>query len=455
MEPYDLAVIGGGPGGYVAAIRAGQLGLRTVCIDKRNTLGGTCLNVGCIPSKALLHATQQYADWRHALDNWVTCSHLQVDLTRLMLQKEQIVKGLVDGVASLIKKYKVDWIVGEAHLASPHKVRIGDSIIQAKNIILATGSSSIPLPFLPFDEKRVVSSTGALELKEIPKRLLVVGAGVIGVELASVYQRLGSEVTIVEMLEQICPAMDAAVSKALLQILKKQGITFHLGVKVTAGSVNNKEVSLTVQGQKMVADIALVSIGRRPYSEGLGLAELGIQTTAKGFVQVDGSFRTSQPHIYAIGDLIDGVMLAHRASEEGAAVAELIAGHRPRVNYVAIPNVIYTHPEVAAVGLTEAEAKDAGLQIVVGTFPMRANSRARCTGELDGLVKVIGEKATGRLLGMHIIASQASEMIGEGVIAMDRKATLQQIANASHAHPTLSEAIKEACLAALGSPIHL
>lgn len=463
-QSYDLAVIGAGPGGYVAAIRASQLGLKTICIDKRPTLGGTCLNVGCIPSKALLHASHQFAGVQEAIrEKWMESKGVSVNFARMMRRKEEAVKGLVDGVAGLFRKYKVEWAVGEARLISANQMEIVGAdkrVIEAKNILLATGSESIPLPFLPFDEVRVVSSTGALALQKVPEKLLIVGAGVIGVELASVYRRLGSEVTMIEMLEQICPAMDPAISKMLLQILMKQGIDFHLGAKVTAGKVGKDRVKVTVytadkQEKEFSADVVLVSVGRKPRSQGLGLAEAGVNLDAKGFVNVDGEFRTNIPSIYAIGDLIEGVMLAHRASEEGTVVAELLVGAKPTVNYMAIPNVIYTHPEVAAVGLTEPEAREAGLEVKVGTFPMRANSRSRCTGEVEGLVKVVGDGNTGRLVGMHMITSNASEMIGEGVIAIDRKATVEQVAHASHAHPTQCEAIKEACLALLGHTIHL
>lgn len=463
-QSYDLAVIGAGPGGYVAAIRASQLGLKTICIDKRPTLGGTCLNVGCIPSKALLHASHQFAGVQEAIsEKWMESKGVSVNFAQMMRRKEEAVKGLVEGVAGLFRKYKVEWALGEARLASANQVEMigaDKRIIEAKNILLATGSESIPLPFLPFDEVRVVSSTGALALPKVPAKLLVVGAGVIGVELASVYRRLGSEVTIVEMLEQICPAMDPTISKTLLQILKKQGMNFHLGAKVTAGKMGQDGVQLTVQTtdkqeQIFTADVVLVSIGRKPLTQGLGLADVGVVVDTKGFVTVDGEFRTTVPNIYAIGDIIEGVMLAHRASEEGTAVAELLAGARPCVHYMAIPNVIYTHPEVAAVGLTEPEAREAGLDVKVGSFPMRANSRSRCTGEVEGVVKAIGDGDSGRLVGMHIIASNASEMIGEGVIALERRATVEQVAHASHAHPTQCEAIKEACLAVLGHTIHL
>jgi len=455
---YDVAVVGGGPGGYVAAIRAAQLGLRTVCIDKRDTLGGTCLNVGCIPSKTLLHTSEMYSYLEHdALEEGIACQKLHLDFPKMMQRKEAIVKGLVDGIAGLFKGNKVDHLIGSAAFVSPHLLEVTHGSqkneVEAAHIILATGSEPIALPSLTFDEKRIVSSTGALSLAKVPKKMSVIGAGVIGVELASVYRRLGAEVTVIEMLDHICPAMDHAVSRLLLKILEKQGLSFLLSSQVVGAEVKPKHVSLSVKGPNgeaaIEADVVLVAVGRRPYTDGLGLDKAGINKTSKGFVLVDGMFRTNVPHIYAIGDLIEGVMLAHRASEEGVAVAEIIAGKHPHVNYMAIPNVIYTSPEVAAVGLTEQEAKEAGLNITVGTSAFKANARARCVGKTEGFVKVIGEKSSDRLVGMHIVGANASEIIGEGVIAMETKATLTQIAYASHAHPTMSESIKEAAVETL------
>jgi len=460
---YDIAVIGSGPGGYVAAIRAAQLGFKTVCIEKEPTLGGTCLNIGCIPSKALLYSSESYQFMeKYAPQHGIEASGLQIDFPQMMKRKTEVVSTLVQGVAGLFKKNNVARVFGVAKLINGHEIEVvsekGTERIQAKNIILATGSESIQLPFLPFDEKIVLSSTGALSLPKIPKKMVVIGAGVIGVELASVYARLGTEVIIVEMLDRICPAMDAAISKALLQILKKQGLQFYLNAEVTGADLKTKTPSINIifEGKEMSieADCVLVAVGRRPYHKGLELDQAGVKVSSKGFVEVNQNFQTAVPSIFAIGDLIEGVMLAHRASEEGIAVVEHLAGLSGHINYLAIPNVIYTHPEAAAVGLTEQEAKDAQLNVFTGTCLFKANSRARCVGDTDGLVKIIGDKDSGRLIGLHIVGSKASEMIGEGVIAIDKKATVSEIAYASHAHPTLSEAIKEAALNALGHAIH-
>lgn len=463
MEKFDVAVIGAGPGGYVAAIRAAKLGLSVVCIDKRSTLGGTCLNVGCIPSKSLLYSSEVYAHLLHEGDELgIKTKALSPDLAQMMSRKDKVVESLVNGIASAFKKNQVTRVEGEASFVSPGHINIKtdaeDKVIEAKYFIIASGSEPIELPFLKFGG-RVISSTEALSLASIPKKLLVIGAGVIGVELASVYNRLGSSVTIVEMLPKICPANDEAISKQLLQVLKKQGIEFHLGAKVKSGKVHDALVSLEVETEQgaleLAADICLVAVGRRPHTNSLNLAALGIQPDSKGFIPVDANFRTACPNVFAIGDLIEGPMLAHKASEEGSAVAELIAGLKPHVNYLAIPNVVYTNPEVAAVGLTEAEAKAMGFDLIVGLCSFKANSRARCMGATEGMVKVVGDKKTGRLLGLHIIGPSASEMIGEGVIALQKKATVEEIAFSSHAHPTLSEAILEACQAALGRAIHL
>ena len=453
---YDVAVIGAGPGGYVAALRAAQLGLSVVCIEKEKSVGGTCLNVGCIPSKTLLHTTEYYAWLRDGSQEMgIISQEPSVDFEKMMQRKDQVIQGLVQGIHGLFKRSGVTHVEGLAHFVNPHQVEVsqktGSQLIRANAFILATGSEPTPLPFAPFDEKVILSSTGALSLPSVPKKMVVIGGGVIGVELASVYKRLGSDVTVVEMLDRICPTLDDAISKALLQILKKQGINFLLGAKVSEIKRDPKGgASIVLEPlQKLEADVVLVAIGRRPYSQSLGLAEIGVNLN-RGFVTVDGNFHTSVPHIYAIGDLIDGPMLAHRASDEGRVVAEIIAGRASKMNYMTIPNVIYTHPEVASVGLTEAEAKAMNLSCVVGTASFRANARARCNGYAEGFVKVIGAGPELTLVGMHIIGPQASELIAEGVIAIEKRATLMDIANAPHAHPTLSETIKEACEAALG-----
>lgn len=447
-EKYDIAIIGAGPGGYVAALHAAKYGFKTVCIDKRKELGGTCLNVGCIPSKALLQSSEAYAFIQKQAENHgINTSNLSFDLPHMMQRKEEIVAGLVKGIEGLFQRNQITSITGKAHFISPHEIKVSEQHIEAKYFIIATGSEPIALPFLPFDEKKVLSSTGALSLSHTPKTMAVIGAGVIGVELASVYSRLGSEVTIVEMLDHICPAMDAAVSKNLLSLLKKQGMTFRLSTQVNSADLSKDPITLELSEGTLDAEVVLVAVGRKPYTQGLGLEEIGITTTKKGFIPVNQCFRTKHSHIFAIGDVIEGMMLAHLASDEGVAVVDLIAGKRSAINYLAIPNVIYTHPEVAALGVTEQQAKDLGISIKTGISQFRANPRARCSGDMDGFVKVIGDKATDRLIGMHIIGAHASELIGEGVMAIEKKMTLKEIAYASHAHPALAETIKEAALA--------
>ncbi len=454
----DVAVIGAGPGGYVAAIRAAQLGLKTVCIEKGPTLGGTCLNVGCIPSKALLHSSELF--WKlqtHGKEEGIEFTGLNCNFKQMQKRKEEIVSGFVKGIDGLFKKNKIERIEGAAHFKSPNEIDVGGKTISAKHIILATGSEPVELPFLPFDEKRVVSSTGALAFEKVPKKLLIVGAGIIGVELGSVYRHLGAEVVFLEFLDRICPSFDRALSKALEKSLTAQGLQFHLSHKVLKADLGS--LRLTAQGPSsetaFEGDAVLVCVGRRPNTKGLGLDAAGIKMDGRGFVVTDANFRTSQPHIFAIGDLVEGPMLAHKASDEGVAVAEFIAGHRPDIDMLSIPSVAYTYPEVAAVGLTQEEALSRGLQIKASQFPFKANSRARCTGEDEGFVKLISDAASGRLLGAHIIGPHASELIAEAVLAVRLRASVAQIAETSHAHPTLAEAIKEAALMAGPGAIHL
>lgn len=458
-DRYDIAVIGAGPGGYVAAIRAAQLGFKTVCIDKHQALGGTCLNVGCIPSKTFLQATELYYHLQHqGKEQGMEWSGLSLDFSKLMERKSQVVKSLSDGVAGLFLRHNVISLQGTAEFIDPNRLRIHSQEdhsleIEASSILIATGSQPIALPDLPFDERQIVSSTGVLSLPSIPERLIVVGAGVIGVELASVYSRLGSQVFIIEMLDHICPTLDSALSNQLLRVLQKQGMQFFLSSRVISAAIQPDEVivmaDLNGEARKMSANVVLVAVGRRSYTEGLHLERVGIQTDRKGFIVVDPHFCTTQPNIYAIGDVIEGAMLAHRASAEGVAVVEALKGEKAKVDYLAIPNVIYTYPEVASVGLTEQEARQAGLDLMMGTSFFRGNPRARCSGETEGFVKVIGDKPSGHLVGMHILGPHASELISEGMLAIQKRALVRDLADAPQAHPTLSEAIKEAALEAL------
>lgn len=463
-EQYDVAIIGAGPGGYVAAIRAAQLGFKTVCIDKHIALGGTCLNVGCIPSKTLLQGTELLFHLQHqGKELGIECAGLHLSFSTLMERKKKVVKGLNEGIFTLFRQHEITSLQGVAEFIDSHRLRVTSNQgakqeIEASHILIATGSEPISLPNIPFDERQIVSSTGALSLTKVPDRLIVVGAGVIGVELASVYSRLGSQVTILEMMDHICPMLDHALSKQLLKGLQKQGIQFSLSSRILTALVQPDEVAITadINGkmENISAHVVLVAVGRRPYTSGLQLERVGIQTDKKGFIVVDHHFKTSLPHVYAVGDVIEGVMLAHRASAEGVAVVESWKEKSVTVDYLVIPNVIYTYPEVATVGLTEEEGRKAGIDLMIGNSFFRGNARARCSGETEGFVKIVGDKRTGRLIGMHILGPHASELISEGMLAMQMKAKVKDIADAPQAHPTLSEAIKEASLDALGRAIH-
>ena len=459
---FDVLVIGAGPGGYVAAIRAAQLGLKTACAESRETLGGTCLNVGCIPSKALLHASELFEEAAHGtLAKWgVKAQGVELDLDVMHGTRREAVQGLTGGIEFLFKKNKVEWLKGLATFESADTVRVADRTVRAKNIVIATGSSVTQLPGVPVDQQRIVDSTGALEFAEVPEHLVVIGGGVIGLELGSVWKRLGARVTVVEFLEQILPGMDAEVRKESNKIFKKQGFELRLSTKVSGAELRDGGVALTVEpaaggtAETLDASHVLVAIGRRPNTEGLGLEKAGLQTNNKGQVEIDHDFRTSVPNIWAIGDVAPGPMLAHKAEDEGIAVAENIAGQTGIVNHDVIPSVVYTMPEIAGVGLTEEQAREHG-EIKVGKFPMMANSRAKTNREPEGFVKVIADAKSDRVLGVWIIASLGGTMIAQAAQAMEFGATSEDIAYTCHAHPTHSEALKEAAMAVTGKPIHI
>jgi dihydrolipoamide dehydrogenase len=459
---FDVLVIGAGPGGYVAAIRAAQLGLKTACAEAGETLGGTCLNVGCIPSKALLHASELYeAAKSGTLAGFgVNLGEVGIDLGAMHGQRLDAVKGLTGGIEYLFKKNKIEWLKGRAAFTGTDSVSVGGRTVRAKNIVIATGSSVTPLPGVTIDHQRILDSTSALELAEVPKHLVVVGGGVIGLELGSVWRRLGAKVTVVEFLDQILPGMDGEVRKEAAKLFARQGFTIRTSTKVTAAKANAKGVTLTVEPaaggatETIEADRVLVAIGRRPNTEGLAFDKAGLAVNKRGQIETDGRFATSVPGIWAIGDVIPGPMLAHKAEDEGVAVAENIAGQIGIVNHDVIPSVVYTMPEIAGVGLTEEQAKDKGA-IKVGKFPMMANSRARTNHDTDGFVKVIADAKSDRVLGVWIVASVAGTMIAQAAQAMVFGATSEDIAYTCHAHPTHSEAIKEAAMAVRGKPIHL
>ena len=468
-DAYDLIVIGGGPGGYVAAIRAGQLGLKTAIVEKRGALGGTCLNVGCIPSKALLQSSHHYhmaaTEFEH---HGIIAKGLSLDLKVMMGRKDKVVSDLTQGVEFLMKKNKVDYVIGEGTIKAagevvitPPKKGAKKQTLKTDNILIATGSDVAPLPGVKIDEKQIVSSTGALDLKTVPKTLCVVGAGVIGLELGSVWRRLGAKVTVVEFLDHILPGMDAEVSKQMQRTLKKQGIEFKLSTKVTGAKTAKAGVTLTTEpvagGKKetMKTEIVLAAIGRLPFTNGLGVDKAGVEMDDRGFVKVDEDFQTNVEGIFAIGDVIGGAMLAHKAEDEGVVCVEVMAGQSGHIDYDSIPGIVYTWPEVASVGKTEEQLKDAGVKYNVGKFPFTANSRARCNADTDGFVKILADAATDAVLGCHIIGPEAGDLIQEVVVAMELSGSAEDIARICHGHPGLSEAVKEAALAANGRAFHM
>lgn len=451
---FDLIVIGGGPAGYTGAIRASQLGMKVACVEMRATLGGTCLNVGCIPSKAMLDMSEKFEDANlHFKDIGINTSKLELDITKMLDRKNKIVSDLCKGIASLFAKNKIQQIIGKAKITSATTIDVDGKSYSAKNILIATGSEIATLPGIEIDEKNIVSSTGALDFTSVPKHLIVIGGGYIGLELGSVWRRLGAEVTVIEYFNKIVPALDSEVGAQLSKILEKQGMKFSLSTKVVKATTKGSAVELIItpaQGGGEVtisADKVLVSVGRRPFTDNLGLEEVGIERDERGYISVDKNFRTKYNNIYAVGDVIVGPMLAHKAEEEAVAAVEIIAGQHGHVNYNTIPSVVYTWPEVASVGVTEEQAKASGVAYKVGKFPFLANSRARATGNTDGFVKILVDSATDRIIGGHIIGPDAGTMIAELTLAMEFFASSEDIARTCHAHPTLSEAIKEACLA--------
>ncbi|WP_374029992.1 dihydrolipoyl dehydrogenase [Bdellovibrio bacteriovorus] len=456
---FDLIVIGSGPGGYVGAIRAAQLGLKTAVIEKDKTFGGTCLNVGCIPSKALLESSEHYQAAQHDLAaHGVKVAKVELDFQTMMSRKDKVVKQNTEGIAFLFKKNKITSFQGFGKIVAPGKVEVkaedgNTQVLTTKNIMIATGSVPVELPFLKYDEKRIVSNTGALALSQVPKTMIVVGGGVIGLELGSVWQRLGAQVTVIEYTNRLGGPMDQDCMNVLKKNLEKEGMKFLLSTKVTGSNVQNDGVEVTYEAladgkaASLKADVVLVSTGRKPFSTGLGCEEMGIQKDQQGRITVDSHYQTNIPGIYAIGDVIQGPMLAHKAEEEGVAVAEMLAGHAGHVNYNTVPGVIYTHPEIASVGITEEQAKEKGLEINVGKFPFMANGRARAKGFTEGFVKIIADKKTDRLLGAHMVGPNVSELIHEVIVCMEFGGSSEDLARSFHAHPTLSEVVREAALA--------
>jgi dihydrolipoyl dehydrogenase len=461
---YDVVVIGSGPGGYVAAIRCAQLGMKTAIVEKYNTLGGTCLNVGCIPSKALLDSSEHFHAAGHKFEkHGIELTGLKVNLGQMMSRKVSVVNQMTKGVEFLMKKNKIDIYSGLGSFQDSHHIIVKgeqEVILEAANTIIATGSKPASLPGMEIDKKRIISSTEALKLEEIPKHLVVIGGGVIGMELGSVYARLGSKVSVVEYMDSLIPTMDRGLGKELQRVLKKLGFDFYLSHKVKSVTTKGKKVLILAEGKKgdltLDADYCLVSVGRAPYTTGLGLENTGVELDERGRVKVDSNLRTTSSNVYAIGDVIQGAMLAHKAEEEGVFVAEILAGQKPHINYNLIPGVVYTWPEVAAVGQTEEELQSAGIEYKSGKFNFRANGRAVAGMDIDGFVKVLSDKKTDEVLGVHIIGPRAADLIAEAVVAMEFRASAEDIGRMSHAHPTTSEATKEAALAATDSrPIHM
>ena len=463
---YEVIVIGGGPGGYVAAVRSAQLGFKTACVEMRGSLGGTCLNVGCIPSKELLHASHLYAEMQHGLDKLgIKVEGISLDLARMMKTKDQLVSGLTKGIEFLFKKNKVDYFKGTGRILSAGKVEVvgldgSDQALETKHIVIATGSEPASLPGVEVDEDRIVSSTGALNFKEVPQHLVLIGGGIIGLEMGVVWQRLGAKVTVVEFLDRIVPGVDLELANEMQELLKKQGFEFCLATKVTGAKKTDAGVTVTVEPcdggetETIDCDRVLLAIGRRPYTQALGLDKAGVQVDERGCIPVDVRFQTNVPGIYAIGDVITGPMLAHKAEDEGIACMEMLAGQHPHIDYNCIPGVVYTHPEIAWVGRTEEQLKEANRAYSIGKFPFTANSRARAIGYVKGFVKVLADSATDEILGVHIIGPDAGTLIAEAVVAMEFKASAEDLARICHAHPTLNEAMKEAALAVDKRQIH-
>jgi len=461
-ESLDVIIIGSGPGGYVCALRAAQLGLKVGCVEKRATLGGTCLNVGCIPSKALLMSSENFHAVRHDFaDHGIGVEGIKLDLARMQARKGEVVAANVKGVEFLFKKNKVTWLKGSGRITAPGRVEVDGTEYEAKHIVIATGSESVPLPGVEVDEKRIVSSTGALELDRVPGRLVVIGGGYIGLELGSVWSRLGAEVTVVEYLDRLVPGMDLEIGKTFERVLGKQGIKFRLSTRVTGAKADEAGVSLTVEPaaggdpETLQADIVLVAIGRRAFTGDVGLDAVGVATDERGKIIIDEHFATNVPGIYAIGDVVAGVMLAHKAEEEGVALAEILTGQAGHVNYGVIPGVVYTWPEVASIGKTEEQLKAEGVAYNAGKFPFAANARARAMGSTDGFVKILADKRTDRILGCHIIGPDAGTVIAEIATAMEFGASAEDVARICHAHPSLNEAVKEAALAVEGRALHI